>query len=68
MSGATPRILVFGAHPDDAACHVGSPLSLYRELDFTVRMISDTDGAAGYDKMAGDDRARLNWLRTRWRR
>ena len=50
----------FRSQPDDAAWHVGGLLSLYLELDFTVKMISDTDGAAGYDKMAGDDRARLN--------
>jgi LmbE family N-acetylglucosaminyl deacetylase len=54
MSGTLPRILVFGAHPDDAEFHVGGLLSLYRDLDFTVKIISVTNGAAGHYQIAGD--------------
>ena len=46
-----PRILLFGAHPDDAEYHVGGLLTRYRkELDATVKLISLTDGAAGHHK------------------
>ena len=58
MSRALPRILVFGAHPDDAEFHVGGLLSLYRELDFVVKIISVTNGAAGHYTIAGDVLAR----------
>ncbi len=58
MSTTLPRILVFGAHPDDAEFHVGGLLSLYRELDFVVKIISVTNGAAGHHTIAGDVLAR----------
>ena len=58
MSVTTPRVLVFGAHPDDAEFHVGGLLSLYRELGFTVKIISVTNGAAGHFEIAGDELAR----------
>ncbi len=58
MSKTTPRILVFGAHPDDAEFHVGGLLALYRELDFAVKIISVTNGAAGHYHIAGDGLAR----------
>ena len=41
-----PRILLLGAHPDDAEYHAGGLLTRYRkELDATVKLISLTDGA-----------------------
>ena len=44
-----PRILLLGAHPDDAEYHAGGLLTRYRkELDATVKLISMTDGAAGH--------------------
>jgi N-acetylglucosamine malate deacetylase 1 len=58
MSKTLPRILVFGAHPDDAEFHIGGLLSLYRELDFAVKIISVTSGAAGHYNIAGDVLAR----------
>jgi LmbE family N-acetylglucosaminyl deacetylase len=58
MSRILPRILVFGAHPDDAEFHVGGLLSLYRELDFAVKIVSVTNGAAGHYHSAGDVLAR----------
>lgn len=54
MSTHLPRILVFGAHPDDAECHVGGLLCLYRELHFPVKIISVTNGAMGHYKISGE--------------
>ncbi len=58
MSTHLPRILVFGAHPDDAECHVGGLLSLYRDLNFPVKIISVTDGAMGHYEVSGEPLAR----------
>ncbi len=42
------KLLILGAHPDDAEYHAGALASLYRELGHTVRMVSATDGSAGH--------------------
>src|SRR5436190_14317544 len=43
-----PRLLILGAHPDDAEFHAGGLAATYRERGCEVRMISVTDGAAGH--------------------
>src|SRR6478736_2996304 len=45
------RVLVFGAHPDDAEFHGGGVLALHRARGNRVRMISVTDGSAGHQSM-----------------
>ena len=47
----TLRVLVFGAHPDDAEFHGGGLLALHRARGNRVRMISVTDGSAGHQSM-----------------
>jgi N-acetylglucosamine malate deacetylase 1 len=42
------RLLIIGAHPDDADYSGGGIAALYRSLGHVVRMISVTDGAAGH--------------------
>jgi len=47
-SGGGPRLLLFGAHPDDCEYHAGGLIARYRRADGAVRMISVTDGGAGH--------------------
>lgn len=42
------RLLILGAHPDDAEYHAGGLASSYRELGHVVKMVSLTNGAAGH--------------------
>lgn len=43
-----PRLLILGAHPDDAEFHAGGLASIYRELGHAVKMVSVTNGQAGH--------------------
>lgn len=45
-----PRLLILGAHPDDAEFHAGGLASLYRRLGNTVKMVSVTNGGAGHHR------------------
>lgn len=42
------RLLILGAHPDDAEFHAGGLAAMYRAAGHAVRMISVTDGGAGH--------------------
>ena len=42
------KLLILGAHPDDAEYHAGGLAIVYRQLGHTVRMISLTNGSAGH--------------------
>ena len=44
----SPRLLILGAHPDDAEFHGGGLAAIYRSLNRPVKMISVTNGAAGH--------------------
>ena len=47
------RLLILGAHPDDAEFHAGGLACIYRQLGHTVKMISLTNGDAGHHEMSG---------------
>lgn len=47
------RLLIIGAHPDDADYAAGGTAALYRQQGHIVRMISLTDGGAGHHEQAG---------------
>jgi LmbE family N-acetylglucosaminyl deacetylase len=48
MTDQKPSLLVLGAHPDDAEFHAGALISIYRDNDFPVKIVSVTNGAAGH--------------------
>jgi len=48
MHDSTARLLIIGAHPDDAEYHAGGMATLYRQLGRPVRMVSVIDGGAGH--------------------
>jgi len=48
-----PRLLVIGAHPDDAEYKAGGLAALYRARGFDVRFVSVTDGGAGHHRLSG---------------
>ncbi|MES1213715.1 MAG: PIG-L deacetylase family protein [Singulisphaera sp.] len=47
------RLLILGAHPDDAEFHAGGLAALYRAQGHVVRIISLTNGDAGHHEMSG---------------
>jgi len=42
------RLLILGAHPDDAEYHAGGLASVYCQAGHVVKMVSLTDGSAGH--------------------
>src|SRR3954468_1854697 len=52
------RLLILGAHPDDADYSAGGTAALYRAAGHTVKMVSLTNGDAGHHLHAGPDLAR----------
>lgn len=52
------RLLIIGAHPDDAEYAGGGTAAWYRRLGYTVRMVSLTNGDAGHHEKAGPDLAK----------
>lgn len=48
MSASEPRLLILGAHPDDAEYHGGGLATVYRQLGREVKLVSVTDGSSGH--------------------
>lgn len=47
------RLLIIGAHPDDADYHAGGTAALWRRAGGEVLMVSLTDGGAGHHQQPG---------------
>jgi LmbE family N-acetylglucosaminyl deacetylase len=58
MSTQPPRILIIGAHPDDADIKAGGTAALWCDRGAVVRLVSLTDGRAGHHSHPGPDLAR----------
>jgi len=50
-----PRLLILGAHPDDAEYSAGGLATRYRQLDRQVKMVSVTDGSAGHHQRSSQE-------------
>jgi LmbE family N-acetylglucosaminyl deacetylase len=59
MSQPPPRILILGAHPDDAEYHAGGFAALHCQRGSTVKMVSVTNGAAGHHWRSPEELASL---------
>lgn len=55
MNELPPRLLVLGAHPDDAEFHSGGLITLYRDQDYPVKIISVTNGASGHHERSAQE-------------
>lgn len=51
MQNESLRLLILGAHPDDAEWHAGGLAAIYRAQGHEVRMVSVTDGRAGHHEI-----------------
>ena len=54
MKHSPPRLLILGAHPDDAEFHAGGLSTRYRELGYSVKWISATHGGTGHHRCEPD--------------
>jgi LmbE family N-acetylglucosaminyl deacetylase len=57
MSEDRLRLLVLGAHPDDAEFHAGGLISFYRSAGHVVKIVSVTNGAAGHHAYSAEELA-----------
>jgi len=57
MADRPLKLLVLGAHPDDADLHAGGLSACYRRLGHEVRLISVTNGEAGHQTQFGPELA-----------
>lgn len=53
MTDERLRLLILGAHPDDADYAAGGLAALYREAGHVVKMVSMTNGDAGHHVLSG---------------
>lgn len=53
MADQPLRLLILGAHPDDAEFHSGGLAALYRSLGHQVKIISVTNGECGHHEQIG---------------
>src|SRR5258708_268330 len=59
------RLLIIGAHPDDADYSAGGTAALYRAAGHRVRMVSLTNGDAGHHVIYGQELAERRRLEAR---
>jgi LmbE family N-acetylglucosaminyl deacetylase len=57
MAESSLRLLIIGAHPDDADYAAGGTAALYRAGGHVVKMVSLTNGDAGHHRLPGPELA-----------
>ena len=65
MSFAALRLLILGAHPDDAEYHAGGLAAIYREAGHVVKMVSVTNGESGHFRISGKELADIRRVEAR---
>jgi LmbE family N-acetylglucosaminyl deacetylase len=55
MSREPLRLLILGAHPDDAEYHAGGLAAIYRAAGHVVKMVSVTNGESGHFRISGKE-------------
>ncbi|MEQ8784977.1 MAG: PIG-L family deacetylase [Pirellulaceae bacterium] len=55
----SPRLLVLGAHPDDAEIKAGGLAEIYRKLGRDVKLVSVTRGDAGHHRLPREQLTRI---------
>src|SRR5438105_8255241 len=55
MDDGSLRLLIIGAHPDDADYHAGGLAALYQRAGHVVKMVSLTNGEAGHQSLRGQE-------------
>jgi LmbE family N-acetylglucosaminyl deacetylase len=53
------RLLILGAHPDDAEYHTGGLAAIYRARGHSVKMVSVTNGESGHFALSGEKLASI---------
>lgn len=59
MSDEPLRLLILGAHPDDAEYHSAGLALIHRRLGHAVKMVSVTDGSAGHHERSAPELAAI---------
>ena len=59
MTDSALRLLILGAHPDDAEFHAGGLATIYRQQGHVVKMVSLTDGRSGHHRHTPDRLAEI---------
>ena len=62
MTDRPLKLLILGAHPDDAEYHAGGLASIYCEQGHQVRMVSLTNGQAGHHQRPPDQLSEIRRL------
>ncbi len=55
----SPRLLVFGAHPDDCEYKAGGLAALYATAGHRVKFVSLTNGESGHHRLSGEELVRI---------
>ncbi len=55
MSRSPQKMLILGAHPDDAEFHAGGLSTMYAQQGHQVKMVSVTNGGAGHHRLDAEE-------------